>query len=136
MNEISDDVSMAPETMDMGGAPPHTDTLIHQPPVGGSKIGQFKRRGAPALRPLLLSCSCSCFSLRSLSRTTWKPVRWTLALIPTETNHLKSPRPCQSRNIAEPAANSPVIPKRLPGDVTQQRREPAEVPRATFPRGN
>ncbi len=51
-----------------------------------------------------------------------------------ETNHLKSPRPCQSRNIAEPAANSSVIPTRLPGDVTQQfpeisrvsKREPPE----------
>ncbi len=32
MNEISDDVSMAPETM--GGAPPHTDTLI-QPAACG-----------------------------------------------------------------------------------------------------
>ncbi len=51
-----------------------------------------------------------------------------------ETNHLKSPRPCQSRNIAEPAANSSVIPTRLPSDVTQQfpeiscvsKREPPE----------
>ncbi len=52
MNEISDDVSMAPETMNMGGAPPHTDTRIR--PEGGSKIGQFKKRGATALRSLSL----------------------------------------------------------------------------------
>ncbi len=37
-------------------------------------------------------------------RLTWKPVRWTLALKPTI---WRSPRPCQSRNIAEPAASTP-----------------------------
>ncbi len=91
MNEISDDISMAPETMDMGGA--------------------------LALALLLLPF------IALHARTTWKPVRWTLALTPTETNHLKSPRPCQSRNIAEPAANSPVLQHGFPRDVTQLRRE-------------
>ncbi len=70
------------------------------------------------------------------ARLTWKPVRWMLALKPTI---WRSPRPCQSRNIAEPAASTAVIPTRLPGDVTQQlpdisrvsKREPSEKPEPT-----
>ncbi len=34
MNEISDDMGLAPETLDMGGAPPHTDTLIRPAACG------------------------------------------------------------------------------------------------------
>ncbi len=56
MNEISDDVGMAPETMDMGGAPPHTDTRIRQPPVGGPKPDSLKARRQCA-KLSLFSCS-------------------------------------------------------------------------------
>ncbi len=87
MNEISDDVSMAPETMNMGGAPPHTDTRIR--PEGGSKIGQFKKRGATALHSLLLSLSLTSPFHRSPTRArTTRTVRWTLTLRPAETNYL------------------------------------------------
>ncbi len=34
MNEISDDMGLAPETLDMGGAPPHTDTRIRPAACG------------------------------------------------------------------------------------------------------
>ncbi len=60
MNEASDDVSMAPETMDMGGAPPHTDTLI-QPAACGwvqNRTVQKTRRVLALLCSLSLS-SCS-----------------------------------------------------------------------------
>ncbi len=42
MNEISDDMGRAPETLDMGGAPPHTDTRIRPAACGRVQIGLFK----------------------------------------------------------------------------------------------
>ncbi len=74
-------------------------------------------------------CSkCSLASPFHCSPTrTRKPVRWTLALSLAETN----PRLCKSRNIAEPASNSPVLQHGFPREITQQRLEPAEIPRAT-----
>ncbi len=42
MNEILDHVDSTPESMDMGGAPPHTDTLIRSAACGQGQIGLFK----------------------------------------------------------------------------------------------
>ncbi len=94
-----------------------------QPPVGGVQIGLFKTMRQ---RAALSSCApeLSGFSLqraqgwpgsRSAGRSPWNQ--------PSEE--------VQDRAKASTAASTAVIPTRLPGDVTQQRREPAEVPRAT-----
>ncbi len=110
------------------GLRPIRTLWFDQPPVGGSKTGQFKSK-APV---------CKTLSLPVLATRPPTPRKEDLEAGPLdsrlETNHLKSPRPCQSRNIVEPAANSSVIPTRLPGDVTQQfpeisrvsKREPPE----------
>ncbi len=110
-----------------GGAPPHTDTRIRPAACGRVQIGLFKT-----------TPQCAKLSLPVLATRPPTPRKDGLEAGPLdsrlETNHLKSPRPCQSRNIAEPAANSSVIPTRLPGDVTQQfpeisrvsKREPPE----------
>ncbi len=114
-----------------GGALPHTDTLIRAAAYGRAKSDCLKTTRQCAKRSLLALASC--FSLRSLSRTTRKPVRWTLALTPTEPTIYAEAVTSQNQHQIDS-----VIPTRLPGDVTQQRREPAEVPRATRgnPRGN
>ncbi len=75
MNEISDDISMAPETMDMGGTPPHTDTLIRPAACGRVKIGLFKTRRQCAKRSLPVLATRP----PTRARTT-RMVRWTLAL--------------------------------------------------------
>ncbi len=64
MNEASDDVSMAPETMDMGGAPPHTDTLIR--PAACGRVQNRTVQKTRRVRVLALSLLCS----------------WTLLLLP------------------------------------------------------
>ncbi len=80
----------------MGGAPPHTDTDSASRLWAVSKLDCLKQ----CVRVLALSLVL----LNSLPvLATWKPVRWTLALKPTI---WRSPRPCQSRNIAETALNS------------------------------
>ncbi len=101
-----------------------------------SKSDCLKQRASVRSISLFL-CSWTLLLLPpTRARLTWKQVRWTLALKP---NIWRSPRPCQSRNIAEPAASTAVIPTRLPGDVTQQlpdisrvsKREPSEKPEPT-----
>ncbi len=96
MNEASDDVSMAPETMDMGGAPPHTDTLIRP-----AACGQVQNRTVQKTRHvhvLALLCSLS-LSLPVLVTRPPTLRKDNLEAGPLdsrlETNHLKSPRPCQ-----------------------------------------
>ncbi len=80
------------ETMDMGGAPPHTDTLIRSAACGQGQIGLFttmrQSQNALSLETLFL-CSWTLLQLRpsTRARLAWKPVRWTLAL---KTNHLKT----------------------------------------------
>ncbi len=86
--------------MDMGGAPPHTDTLIRSAACGQGQIGLFKttRQSQNALS------SCSRNSLSNAGRTT-RTARWTLALRPAETNNARAnQRLCKRRNVAEPAA--------------------------------
>ncbi len=120
--------------MDMGGLRPygHSDSTTA---CGRVQIGLFKNtRQCKALSLVLLDSLASSPS-DPLPRTTRKPVRWTLALN-TDWNHpSRRVQDCAkavtSQNQHQTAS---VIPTRLPGDVTQQRREPAEVPRAT--RGN
>ncbi len=83
MNEISDDVGMAPETMDMGGAPPHTDTDSTSRLWAGPKPDSLKARRQCA------KLSLPVLTTRSPTRArTTRTVRWTLALRPAETNYL------------------------------------------------
>ncbi len=88
-----------------------------------SKSDCLKQRASMSSLSLFL-CSWTLLLLPpTRARLTWKPVRWTLTLKPTI---WRSPRPCQSRNIAEPAASTAVIPTRLPvtsrnSDASQQR---------------
>ncbi len=114
--------------MDMGGAPPHTDTLIGPATFGDvQKNGLFKTtRERRALSPLFFWRSDSlehglniCGTRRSyasrfrgyaLQRA---PVRWTLISEPTIGGGL---RLCQSRNGA---TNSTIAEESFPGDVTQ-----------------
>ncbi len=137
MNEISDDVGMAPETMDMGGAPPHTDTLIRPAACGRGKIGLFKSK-APVCKALSLA---SPFHRSPTRARTTRTVRWTLDKLSrrikdfvnavTSQNQQRNDAFISTQNQHQIAS---VIPTRLPGDVTQQRCEPTEIPRAT--RGN
>ncbi len=107
--------------MDMGGAPPHTDTLIGPATFGDvQKTDCLKRRACGALSLLsslltLLNCGArrsyaSRFRGYALQRA---PVRWTLTSEPTIGGGL---RLCQSRNGA---TNSTIAEESFPGDVTQ-----------------
>ncbi len=107
MNGIPDHVNSTLESLDMGGAPPHTDTDWTSRLWAMSKPGQFKTtRFAHALvlswtwldsleSLNSLELYASRFRNCALQRT---PVRWTLASEPTIWRSL---RPCQSRNITE-----------------------------------
>ncbi len=106
--------------MDMGGAPPHTDTLIGPATFGDvQKNGLFKttrvRRAFFLLLALWLSWTWleHLWNSAKLRPPTRAPVRWTLAL---KTNHLWSLRLCQSRNGT---TNSTIAEESFPGDVTQ-----------------
>ncbi len=106
----------------MGWAPPHTDTDSASRLWAVSKSDCLKQR----VRVLALSLLCSWTLLLlppTRARLTWKPVRWTLALKPTI---WRSPRLCQSRNIAEPTASTPWFQHGSPvtsrnSDASQQR---------------
>ncbi len=106
--------------MDMGGAPPHTDTLIGPATFGDvQKTDCLKRRAsdAPSLFSLVTLLNCgtrrsyaSRFRGYALQRA---PVRWTLTSEPTIGGGL---RLCQSRNGA---TKSTIAEESFPGDVTQ-----------------
>ncbi len=115
------------KTMDMGGAPPHTDNLIRSA-AGGRRPNRTVEKMTRERRALL-----SFFPLATLGRSwtrraqtrarlTWKPARWTLTTKPTIGGGL---RLCQSRNGA---TNPTVAEESFPGDVTRQRSKPAEFP--------
>ncbi len=53
MNEILDHVDSTPESLDMGGASPHTDTLIRSAACGQGQIGLFKTTRQRAVRSLV-----------------------------------------------------------------------------------
>ncbi len=59
MIEILDHVDSTPESLDMGGAPPHTDTLIWSAACGQGQIGLFKTTRQRAVRSLKNSFLCS-----------------------------------------------------------------------------
>ncbi len=72
--------------MDMGGAPPHTDTLIRPAACRAvSKLDCLKQRASVRSLSLVLLDSLPVLATRppTRARLTWKPVRWTLALKPT-----------------------------------------------------
>ncbi len=74
MNEASDDVSMAPETMDMGGALPHTDTDSTSCLWAVSKSDCLKQRASVQLS-LLCSWTLFLFSQLALQRAQGRPGR-------------------------------------------------------------
>ncbi len=137
MNEISDNASQNHQKPWTWAGLRPIRTRIR--PAACGRVQNRTVQKTRRIRVLSLSLLCSWTLLLlppTRARLTWKPVRWTLALKPTI---WRSPRPCQSRNIAEPAASTAVIPTRLPGDVTQQlpdisrvsKREPSEKPEPT-----
>ncbi len=102
------------KTMDMGGAPPHTDNLIRSAAGGRrpNRTVEKTTRERRALSSLLLALWLSWtwlehlwsyasrfrgYALPTRARLTWKPARWTLPTKPTIGGGL---RPCQSRNGA------------------------------------
>ncbi len=89
------------KTMDMGGAPPHTDNLIRSA-AGGRRPNRTVEKTTRERRALfsssLATLRCSWTRrAKTRARLTWKPARWTLTMKPTIGGGL---RPCQSRNGA------------------------------------
>ncbi len=115
------------KTMDMGGAPPHTDNLIRSA-AGGRRpnrtVEKTRRVRVFALSFFPLATLGRSWTRRAQTRArlTWKPARWTLTTKPTIGGGL---RLCQSRNGA---TNPTVAEESFPGDVTRQRSKPAEFP--------
>ncbi len=118
------------KTMDMGGAPPHTDNLIRSAAGGRhpNRTVEKTTRERRALSSLLLALWLSWtwlehlwsyasrfrgYALQTRARLTWKPARWTLPTKPTIGGGL---RPCQSRNGA---TKSTIAEESFPDDVTQ-----------------
>ncbi len=100
------------KTMDMGGAPPHTDNLIRS-----AAGGRRPNRTVEKTRRVRVLAFSSLFPLATLGRSwtrraqtrarlTWKPARWTLTTKPTIGGSL---RLCQSRN----GATNPTIAEEL-----------------------
>ncbi len=107
MNEISDNASQNHQKpWTWAGLRPIRTLWFDQPPVGGVQIGLFKTTRQRATLSLVLLDSLPVLATRPPT-----PRKDNLEAGPLdsrlETNHLKSPRPCQSRNIAEPAASTP-----------------------------
>ncbi len=115
------------KTMDMGGAPPHTDNLIRSA-AGGRRPNRTvekttrERRAFLSFFPLATLGRSWTRRAQTRARLTWKPARWTLTTKPTIGGGL---RLCQSRNGA---TNPTVAEESFPGDVTRQRSKPAEFP--------
>ncbi len=114
------------KTMDMGGAPPHTDNLIRSA-AGGRRPNRTvekttRERRALSFFPLATLGRSWTRRAQTRARLTWKPARWTLTTKPTIGGGL---RLCQSRNGA---TNPTVAEESFPGDVTRQRSKPAEFP--------
>ncbi len=115
------------KTMDMGGAPPHTDNLIRSA-AGGRRpnrtVEKTRRVRVLALSPPLQLSGAP--ELGALKRAQgWpgsRPAGLSLSTKPTIGGGL---RPCQSRNGA---TKSTVAEESFPGDVTRQRSKPAEFP--------
>ncbi len=90
------------KTMDMGGAPPHTDNLVRSA-AGGRRPNRTvekmtrERRARSLLFPLATLGRSWTRRAQTRARLTWKPARWTLSTKPTIGGGL---RPCQSRNGA------------------------------------
>ncbi len=90
------------KTMDMGGAPPHTDNLVRSA-AGGRRPNRTvekmtrERRALSLLFPLATLGRSWTRRAQTRARLTWKPARWTLSTKPTIGGGL---RPCQSRNGA------------------------------------
>ncbi len=90
------------KTMDMGGAPPHTDNLIRSA-AGGRRPNRTVEKTTRERRAFLFSSSLATLRCswtrraKTCARLTWKPARWTLTTKPTIGGGL---RPCQSRNEA------------------------------------
>ncbi len=105
------------KTMDMGGAPPHTDNLIRSA-AGGRRPNRTVEKTTRERRALfsfsLATLRCSWTRrAKTRARLTWKPARWTLTTKPTIGGGL---RPCQSRNGA---TKSTIAEESFPDDVTQ-----------------
>ncbi len=90
------------KTMDMGGAPPHTDNLIRSA-AGGRRPNRTVEKTRRVRVFSLFSSSLATLRCswtrraKTRARLTWKPARWTLSTKPTIGGGL---RPCQSRNGA------------------------------------
>ncbi len=90
------------KTMDMGGAPPHTDNLIRSA-AGGRRPNRTVEKTRRVRVFALFSSSLATLRCswtrraKTRARLTWKPARWTLSTKPTIGGGL---RPCQSRNGA------------------------------------
>ncbi len=90
------------KTMDMGGAPPHTDNLIRSA-AGGRRPNRTVEKTRRVRVFSLFSSSLATLRCswtrraKTRARLTWKPARWTLTTKPTIGGGL---RPCQSRNGA------------------------------------
>ncbi len=98
------------KTMDMGGAPPHTDNLIRSA-AGGRRPNRTVEK-TRRVRVLALSSPLATLGrswtrrAQTRARLTWKPARWTLTTKPTIGGGL---RLCQSRN----GATNPTIAEEL-----------------------
>ncbi len=106
------------KTMDMGGAPPHTDNLIRSA-AGGRRPNRTVEKTRRVRVFSLFSSSLATLRCswtrraKTRARLTWKPARWTLSTKPTIGGGL---RPCQSRNGA---TKSTIAEESFPDDVTQ-----------------
>ncbi len=98
------------KTMNMGGAPPHTDNLIRSA-AGGRRPNRTVEK-TRRVRVLALSSPLATLGrswtrrAQTRARLTWKPARWTLTTKPTIGGGL---RLCQSRN----GATNPTIAEEL-----------------------
>ncbi len=114
------------KTMDMGGAPPHTDNLIRSA-AGGRRPNRTVEKTTRERRALSSLPSCNSRALLNSARSNARKADLeagppdSLSTKPTIGGGL---RPCQSRNGA---TKSTVAEESFPGDVTRQRSKPSQV---------
>ncbi len=114
------------KTMDMGGAPPHTDNLIRSA-AGGRRPNRTVEKTTRERRALSSLPSCNSRALLNSARSNARKADLeagppdSLSTKPTIGGGL---RLCQSRNGA---TNPTVAEESFPGDVTRQRSKPSQV---------
>ncbi len=114
------------KTMDMGGAPPHTDNLIRSA-AGGRRPNRTVEKTTRERRALSSLPSCNSRALLNSARSNARKADLeagppdSLSTKPTIGGGL---RLCQSRNGA---TNPTVAEESFPDDVTRQRSKPSQV---------